>query len=83
MRKESLQSVLARFPQDELNIRRRFARDEHFRSICTDYEEACTALRHWRDAGEQGRNKSIYYESFVDELETELLAVLGVSTTCR
>lgn len=82
MRTENLNSILARFPQYELDIRRRCACDEGFRSICTDYQEASAALRYWQNSCEKGNQNALYYESFVRELETEIFAVLGVRMTC-
>lgn len=73
---EGVRSILARFPQRELEIRRRCARDAHFRSVCSDYEEASAALCHWQRAGEEGSGKVVEYRDFLSELEAEILAQL-------
>jgi hypothetical protein len=78
---EGFRSIVARFPQRELEIRRRFVRDPHFRSICTDYEEATRALRHWQQAIKQGDReggrKAEEYKNLLIELEKEILAYLS------
>jgi len=76
MRAESFRSIVARFPQREFDVRRRCAHDAHFRSICTDYEEATTALRRWRNAGANGGHKADDYARFLNDLEAEILALL-------
>jgi hypothetical protein len=80
---EDIRSIVARFPRRELEIHRRCARDASFRSICTDYEEAATALRHWQKVANEGyRKKEVdhmveEYTNFLDELEAEILAHLS------
>ena len=39
---EEIGSIIARFPQRELEIRRRCGQDPRFASVCKDYEEAAT-----------------------------------------
>ncbi|MET4389048.1 arylsulfatase A-like enzyme [Bradyrhizobium sp. F1.4.3] len=77
---EEIRSIVARFPQRELDIRRRVVRDAHFRSICSDYEEAARALRHWQQAIEEGDReggrKAEEYVGLLGELEGEILAHL-------
>jgi hypothetical protein len=70
---ETIRSIVARFPQRELDIRRRCASDAHFRSICSDYEEAVAALRRWQKTGREGDAKVEEYASFLAELEAEIL----------
>ena len=77
---EGIRSIVARFPQRELDIRRRFVRDAHFRSICSDYEEASRALRHWQQAIKEGNRedqKAEEYNNLLVELEDEILAHLN------
>jgi hypothetical protein len=83
---EEIRSIVTRFPQRELDIRRRCVRDAHFRSICSDYEEATRALRHWqqvlKEANREGdRNakerKVEEYVNLLGELEDEILAHLS------
>lgn len=73
--------MIARFPQRELDIRRCFMRDAQFRSICSDHDETTRALRHWHKAMEQGdaegSRKANEYNSFLHELEEEILEHLN------
>ncbi len=73
---EEIRSIVARFPQRELDIRRRCSRDARFRSVCMDYEEAAAALRHWQKAAGDGDRKIGEYTQFLGELEAEILAQL-------
>lgn len=73
---EEIRSIVARFPQRELEIRRRCARDTRFRSVCVDYEEAAAALRHWQQVSGAEEEKVEEYRSFLGELEAEILAHL-------
>jgi len=72
--------IVARLPQHEFDVRRLFARDEQFRSICLDFEEAAAALRRWQDAP-GGRSKAEHYLKIMDELEAEILELLATSVT--
>jgi hypothetical protein len=72
-----ISSIVARFPQRELDIRRRCSRDAHFRSVCVDYEEAAAALRHWQKVAKEGDRRVEEYRQFLGELEAEILAELG------
>ncbi|MEK9283034.1 hypothetical protein MTR72_25965 [Bradyrhizobium sp. ISRA442] len=78
---EEFRSIVARFPQRELDIRRRFGRDASFRSICSDYEEATKALRHWQKTLEEAdpeRDRRVKeYNHLLVELEEEILAYLS------
>jgi len=80
---EEIRSLVARFPSREFDIRRRCARDPCFRSICADYEEAVRALSYWKKIAQEGDRKkgadrnAEEYMSFLDELETEILAHLN------
>jgi transposase-like protein len=74
---EEFRSIEARFPQRELDIRRRYARDASFRAVCADYQEAAGALRHWRQAAKDGNpegdRRAEEYDNLVIELEQEIL----------
>ncbi|XIA65272.1 hypothetical protein ACFIOY_02465 [Bradyrhizobium sp. TZ2] len=78
---EEIRSIVARFPQRELDIRRRFVRDAQFKSICSDYEEATRALRHWqqvlKEGNREGGRKAEEYVNLLGELEDEILAHLS------
>jgi hypothetical protein len=69
-------AVVARFPDRELAIHRRFARDPKFEEICEDYTDALEALRHWEGAGLAGAARAEDYRRIRDELEVEILGVL-------
>lgn len=75
-----IRDIVARFPQRELDIRRRAARDSRFRALCRDYGEATAALRHWREVADRGHDPggqiACEYAVFVGELEGEILATL-------
>jgi hypothetical protein len=78
---EEVRSLVARFPQRELEIRRRFTRDAQFRAVCADHEEALGALHHWQHAAEngdpEGGVKAADYQQLVTELEQEALTYLS------
>ena len=80
---ENISSIIARLPERELDIRRRCALDEQFRAICTDYEEAATALRYWKKVAWDGDRKVEEYSNFLDELEAEIVEQLDhpITTT--
>ncbi len=78
---QDIRSILARFPDRELEIWRRCASDAHFRSVCLDYEEATVALRRWRRAGEKNDRRIEEYTDFIAELETEILSFLDRAAT--
>ena len=71
-----IRSIVARFPQRELDIRRRYIRDAEFRSICEDYEEATDALHHWQEVTNEGDPRVEEYANFLGELEAEILTKL-------
>jgi hypothetical protein len=78
---EDIRSIMARFPHRELEIHRRCIRDANFRSICSDYEEAATALCHWQKVAKEGvknaEQRVEEYTSFLGELEAEILSHLS------
>jgi hypothetical protein len=74
---EEIRSIVARFPQRELDIRWHCAVDARFRSVCRDYEEAAAALRYWRTVASGHGSRIEEYESFLGELEAEIRAQLG------
>jgi len=70
---EDFRSIVARYPQRELEIRRLRARDAGFRAVCRDYEEAVSALRHWQTVAADVGARVEEYADFVAELEAEIL----------
>jgi hypothetical protein len=70
-------TIISRYPQRELEIRRHCLGDPVFRSICSDYAEASTALARWRNAGDAGAPLAEDYARLLLELEAEILDRLG------
>lgn len=61
--------VIRRFPTREFVVRRLFAADPDFRSLCEDYSVATSALERWKT----DEAKADYYRHAVRELEEEIL----------
>ncbi len=84
---EQSHPVVRHLPHRELEIRRCWIRDEEFRAICTDYEEADRALRHWQalvcDGDEKQRRTVDEYRCFLAELEEEIVAHLDRARSRR
>jgi len=80
---EEIRSVMACFPQRELDIRRCVIRDASFRAICSDYEEAVRARDHWqkiaREGDIEGERIVKDYNNLLSELEEEIVAYLNRS----
>ena len=70
---ERCRSIMARFPERELELRRACARDVDFRAVCVDHGEAVSALRRFDEAGDPRADE---YRKIVDELEEEILGLL-------
>ena len=75
-------AAVKRFPERELEIHRRCARDPEFGAVCDDYADARAALRHWR-AQEPGCARAEEYRQLVEELEAEILTLLDGPGDCR
>jgi hypothetical protein len=69
------QSVVDRFPDHELAIRRRFLVDAEFCSICENYKACVAAVRHWEVAGNLERAEE--YRQLTREIEEEILVALA------
>jgi hypothetical protein len=67
---------VARLPEYELDIRRRCVRDDDFKAVCADYEEAVAALRRLRAFCGAKDPKAEEYDSLLGELEVEIVAKL-------
>ena len=76
-----MRSIVARYPERELDIRRLCARESGFRAVCRDYEEAVSALRHWQNVAGDVDGKVLDYANFLAELEAEILGRLNRSTS--
>jgi hypothetical protein len=73
-----IRALMERVPTRELEVRRRYAKDAEFRSICDDYEEAQRVLRHWQLV-ERNEARAEEYRRLTNELETEILALLDAA----
>lgn len=73
---EEIRSIVSRYPQRELEIRRLCSRDAGFQSVCRDYDQATSALHFWQQAEPASGPKTEHYRDFLEELETEILAKL-------
>ena len=76
---EEARAIISRYPQRELEIRRLCNRDERFRSVCQDYQQAAVALRYWQGRPADNASRIEDYENFLGELEIEVLARLDHS----
>ena len=65
---KELDSVIARFPMQELAIRRLCARDPSFREICEDHATATCAIQRW-SADEK---RAAEYRDLIAEIEQEI-----------
>lgn len=76
--RSALDRVLARFPVKQGLARRLFLMDPAFRSTCEDYRLACEGLVAFElRAVEEPRAEVTEYRTLVQELEAELLGMLG------
>ncbi|MCF3935367.1 hypothetical protein L1787_18390 [Acuticoccus sp. M5D2P5] len=73
---DSIRSIVERFPERELELYRRCARDARFRAVCADYEEASAALLRWQNVPATGPGRVDEYRHLLAELEVEILAQL-------
>lgn len=64
--------LLKRFPRHELAIRRRYAYDATFRTICQDYSEALRAFRYWQSTGAASDDQLEQYRQLLIDLEDEV-----------
>ena len=61
-----------RWPERELEIRRRSAGDPGFQAVLSDYEEACEAYRRWTRTDPPDHRKVADYRTIIRELEEEI-----------
>lgn len=64
-----LTAVIRKFPANEFSMRRLYASEAEFKTLCEDYAIAICALDRWKD--DQARAEQ--YRQLVDELEGEIL----------
>jgi hypothetical protein len=74
-----IETLVSRFPRHVLAIRRLYAADARFRTICGDYDEALRALRYWQAAGASSNGRIEQYRELLDDLEREILNNIGVA----
>jgi hypothetical protein len=72
-----IETLVSRFPRHVLAIRRLYAADARFRTICGDYDEALRALRYWQAAGASSDCRIEQYRELLDDLESEILNNIG------
>jgi len=70
--------LVSRFPTHEFSIRRLYAHDPEFRSVCEDYGDVQCALEHWQGADRAVPEKGHQYRDLLRELEAEALSFLSV-----
>jgi hypothetical protein len=71
-----MRTIVARFPDREMEIYRRAAGDAVFRLICMDYAQAVAARRFWEANAGPGDQRLRDYADLAAELEAEILARL-------
>lgn len=69
-------AVVERFPERELAVHRRLARDPAFGEICEDYGNVRDSLRHWEAKGPSGGRQAEDYRRILGDLEAEILRIL-------
>jgi hypothetical protein len=72
-------AVAHRFEGQELTVRRLYASDPEFRSVCEDYATATRALASW----EADRMRAEDYRQLVGELEAEIRSFLDAERDVR
>jgi len=71
-------SVMERFPEKRVALKRLFEASQSFQSLCNEYEACMTALRYWRDSSlPEAPNFRNEFSSLLSELEEEILEHLG------
>lgn len=69
----NLASVIRRFAAHEFAVRRLYAFDPEFRSLCEDFEIASRALAQWHADDAKARD----YRRLIGELEDEIAEFIG------
>ena len=67
-----LDTVIKRFPMQELAIRRQYASDPDFREACEDYAVASRSLE--RCLGDE--TKAAEFKAMIEEIELEIMAYI-------
>jgi hypothetical protein len=74
---EALFAAVQRFPDRQRALEALAARDESFRSLCSDFAEAQVALQRWRDSASPVRERRCSeYEELVESLAVEIASGL-------
>lgn len=73
--------VAQRWPDREFEIHRLGARDDVFRAVLSDYEEARAALERWSAARPTDAGKTADYAEIARELEDEIETRLAAEAT--
>lgn len=69
-------ALVSRFPRYELAMRRLYARDPTFRTICGDYYEALRALCYWQSEGTSSNDIIEQYRELLNDLESEVSSLI-------
>ena len=71
-------ALVKRFPEYVDDVRRLFANNEEFLSLCEDYQVCSEALRYWDQADtKEAPERCQEYASLLAELEEEVRRIIG------
>jgi hypothetical protein len=73
---DEVEALAGRFPEHAATIRRLYARDPNFHSICDDLADVRRAVAHWQTTAASSPRMVEEYRQMVKELEAEALAIL-------
>ena len=68
--------LVQKFPHHEMQMHRRYRRDEEFRLLCDDHLAAVQALEHWRVVEGAHAVRTEEYRLLVEELKSQILDTL-------
>jgi hypothetical protein len=72
--KNSLFSVMQRFPDRKESVKRLFKENDEFQILCEDYSSCAAALQHWnRSSSPEAPQRRDEYTGLLEELEKEIL----------
>ena len=74
-----LESVIRRFPMQELAIRRLCARDSGFKEICEDHTIATCAAQRWSN----DETRAAEYRELITDIEREITDYLSKAQGAR
>lgn len=75
---ETYPFVISRYARRKVEIRARLLRDQDFRALCEEYEEACRAFGRWSSsAHSDAKLRAAEFAQISRELEVEIEQFLG------